>query len=217
VLLGVRAEALRAVLGGVAIGVMSVAAVGGLLLPALRAGSLEAVLLGGTGGVALLIWGRWAVRRHYGRAEAEARAWLTFAVLFVHSLPEGLAIGAAFASSPELGLFVVLAIAIQNVPEGTAAAIPLRAAGRSPATQVIAAIVSSVPQVPGALLAWVAVDAVQPALPASLALAGTAMLTLVVAELVPTAWRAGDRSSAVAGTLAGGAAMVLVALALPSV
>ena len=48
----------------------------------------------------------------------------------MHSLPEGLAIGTAFASETEgLALFVILAIALQNVPEGTSVAIPMDSAG----------------------------------------------------------------------------------------
>ena len=45
---------------------------------------------------------------------------LVFLVLFVHSFPEGFAIGTAYASDVSgLSLFVILAIGLQNVPEGT--------------------------------------------------------------------------------------------------
>ena len=65
-------------------------------------------------------------RRRDCGAPACGRRVLVFAVLLVHSLPEGLAIGTAYASSTEgLGLFVILAIALQNVPEGTSVAIPM--------------------------------------------------------------------------------------------
>ena len=48
---------------------------------------------------------------------------LVFVVLLVHSLPEGFAIGAAYASDRAgLDVFVILAIALQNVPEGTSSA-----------------------------------------------------------------------------------------------
>jgi ZIP family zinc transporter len=214
-LLGARTDVLRAVFAGVAIGVMSVAAVQGLLVPAARTGTAVVVVAGAVAGVVVLVAARHAVRARL--AASEARAWLTFAVLFVHSLPEGLAIGAAFAGSAQLGLFVVVAIAVQNVPEGTATAIPLRAAGRSARTQVLAAIASSAPQLPGALLAWLLVDAVRAALPASLALAGAAMLALVLIELVPDTWAERHRRAALAGAAIGGGAMALLAAALPSV
>ena len=58
-----------------------------------------------------------------------------FAVLFVHSLPEGLALGTAYASTVEgLAAFIVIAIAVQNIPEGTSVAIPMEAAGYGPAS-----------------------------------------------------------------------------------
>jgi len=147
-----------------------------------------------------------------GRGDAAERARLTVGVLFVHSLPEGLALGSAMAASGSLGTFVVLAVAIQNVPEGTATAIALLRAGRSRRAQVGGAILTSVPQVPGAVLAWAAVDAVETVLPASLAAAGAAMLLLVVRDLVPAARPDGLRAATAA--LAGGGAMLGLALLL---
>lgn len=62
--------------------------------------------------------------------EASARSLLVIGVLFAHSLPEGFAIGSAFASSEVgLGAFVITATAIQNVPEGTATAAAMQPAG----------------------------------------------------------------------------------------
>ena len=59
----------------------------------------------------------------------------------MHSLPEGFAIGAAYASDRAgLGVFVILAIALQNIPEGTSVAIPMREAGFSAAQQFWAAV-----------------------------------------------------------------------------
>ena len=79
---------------------------------------------------------------------------LVFAVLLVHSLPEGFAIGTAFASDTEgLGLFVILAIGLQNIPEGTSVAIPMNASGFSAGQQFWAAVATSAPQPVGALLA----------------------------------------------------------------
>ena len=82
------------------------------------------------------------------------RSLLVFGVLLVHSLPEGFAIGTAFASDRDrLALFVILAIALQNVPEGTSVAIPMDAAGFGRAAQFWAAVITSAPQPVGALVA----------------------------------------------------------------
>jgi zinc transporter, ZIP family len=103
--LGARADALRPLLWGIAAGVMSVASVVGLLAPALDEGSALAVALGLLGGVLFLLVARRALASrdvHVGalRGAGVRRSALVFGVLLVHSLPEGLAIGAAFASRP---------------------------------------------------------------------------------------------------------------------
>jgi ZIP family zinc transporter len=106
--LGSRAAALTPFLLGVAAGVMGVASIVGLLVPAAEEGS----------------------------------AW---------DLVAGLAVGAAYASEcAGLGLFVILAIAIQNVPEGTSVAIPMEATGYGRARQFWAAVATSTPQPVGA-------------------------------------------------------------------
>ncbi|MGH2942760.1 MAG: ZIP family metal transporter, partial [Solirubrobacteraceae bacterium] len=151
----------------------------------------------------------------HGRGEASARSLLVIGVLFAHSLPEGFAIGSAFASSQAgLGAFVIAAIAIQNIPEGTATAAAMQPAGYGRWQQVWGAVLTSVPQVPGALVAWLAVEQVQGLLPASFALAGGAMLALVVVDLLPDAWEHASHVRVVAGTALGAVLMVAVGAAL---
>ena len=135
------------------------------------------------------------------------RSVLVFAVLLVHSLPEGLAIGTAFASDTEgLGLFVILAIALQNIPEGTSVAIPMDAAGFPPGQQFWAAVLTSAPQPVGAVLAYLLVEEVESLLPFSFAFAAGAMLCLVAVELAPEAFKPGTRRVALVGTVSGAAA-----------
>lgn len=218
-LLGARAQALRRPLLGFAAGVMVVAAVAGLLLPAIDEGSAAEVLAGFTLGVAFLAAAERLLKpRHgfMGRSGAGARtSALVFLVLFVHSLPEGLAIGTAFASDRAgLSLFVILAIAIQNVPEGTAVAIPMDRAGFGAARQFWAAVATSAPQPLGALIAFVAVEEVQALLPLSFAFAAGAMLALIVTEMLPSAYRDGGWAAPSAGLLAGAGLMGAISLAL---
>ena len=81
------------------------------------------------------------------RGAGVRRSLLVFGVLLVHSLPEGFAIGTAFASDTEgLALFIFLAIALQNIPEGTSVAIPMESAGFGRAQQFWAAVLTSAPQ-----------------------------------------------------------------------
>jgi zinc transporter, ZIP family len=139
--LGARADLIRPALWGLTVGLMTVASVVGLLLPALDEGSLASVAAGLATGTAFLLASRRLLMKrdvHVGQLSGAGvrRSVLVFAVLLVHSLPEGFAIGTAYASETEgLGLFVILAIALQNVPEGTSVAIPMEAAGFRPREQ----------------------------------------------------------------------------------
>jgi ZIP family zinc transporter len=218
--LGRRAERLRPFLWGTAIGLMSVAAVVGLLLPALDEDGGVEVVAGVVVGVAFLLVSRRLLASrdvHVGelRGAGVQRSLLVFGVLLVHSLPEGLAIGTAYASDTEgLALFVILAIALQNIPEGTSVAIPMESAGFSPAQQWWAAVLTSAPQPVGAVVAFLAVEQVSGLLPFSFAFAAGAMLALVIIELVPAAFARGGRRAAAAGTAAGASVMLLLAALL---
>ena len=210
-MLGDRAKALRPMLYGIAGGVMSVASIVGLLRPALDRGS-AAVAAGLLAGVLFMVVTRRLLQAsdlHVGQLRgADVRtAVLVFAVLFAHSLPEGLAIGTAYASDPAgIGVFVILAIAIQNIPEGTSVAIPMEASGFGRSQQFWAAVGTSAPQPVGALIAFVAVEQVTTLLPFSFAFAAGAMLALVAAELAPPAVAGGWRG--IAGLVGGGALML---------
>ncbi|HEY2334141.1 MAG TPA: ZIP family metal transporter [Solirubrobacterales bacterium] len=218
-LLGSQAKRLTPFLLGFAAGVMGVAAIAGLLIPAAQEGSAAEVLAGFAIGVCFLV----LVRRHrrpdagfMGRTGPGTRtSGLVFLVLFVHSLPEGFAIGTAFASDRAgLSLFVILAIAIQNVPEGTSVAIPMEQAGFGRARQFWAAVATSAPQPIGALVAFVAVEEVSGLLPLSFAFAAGAMLALIAVEMLPTAYSESGRAGPSAGIALGAALMLSLSLVL---
>lgn len=213
-LLGDRAERLRPLLWGATVGLMGVASVVGLLLPALDEDGGVTVPVGLAVGVLFLLVSRRLLSDrdvHVGefRGAGVRRSLLVFGVLTVHSLPEGFAIGTAFASDTEgLALFIFLAIALQNVPEGTSVAIPMESAGFGHAQQFWAAVLTSAPQPLGAVVAYLAVEQIDGLLPFSFAFAAGAMLALVVVELAPEAYLKGGRPMAAVGT-AGGAALML--------
>jgi ZIP family zinc transporter len=199
---------------------MGVASVVGLILPALDEGSAQQVAAGlATGVLFLLASRRLLAHRHPRiaglRGAGVRRSLLVFAVLLVHSLPEGFAIGTAFASDTEgLALFVFLAIALQNIPEGTSVAIPMESAGFGRSQQFWAAVLTSAPQPIGAVIAFLAVDEITGLLPLSFAFAAGAMLALVVVELLPQALVRGGRWKALLGSAAGAAVMLLLAALL---
>jgi ZIP family zinc transporter len=217
--MGRRAAVWQPALWGLAAGVMAVASIVGLLQPALDEGSLAAVAGGLAAGTAFLVVTRVALRSthpHVGQLRgADVRtSILVFGVLFVHSIPEGFAIGTAYASETAgLGLFVILAIALQNIPEGTSVAIPMADAGFTRRQQFWAAVATSAPQPVGAAVAFALVETVSGLLAVSFAFAAGAMLSLVVAELLPRALAGGGWRGPI-GLLGGAGVMLGLSAAL---
>ncbi len=121
----------------------------------------------------------------------------------LHNVPEGLAIGAAYAHEPSLGLGVALLIALQNIPEGTAMAVPLGAAG-VPARNVLALTATAgLPMALGAL-AGVLLGSISPTiLSFALGFAAGAMMYIVGDELLPEAHEYGTGHYPTLGLVAG--------------
>ena len=89
-------------------------------------------LLAGSGFFTLTAWlvasRDWRIQDLSG-ADSK-RAVLILVAMFVHSIPEGVAIGVGFGTGElSFGLLLGLAIGIHNIPEGAAVTLPLRAKG----------------------------------------------------------------------------------------
>jgi ZIP family zinc transporter len=198
---------------------MAVASVAGLLVPAGEEGSGLAVFGGVLCGALFVVVARRRLNpavTFMGRSGPGAStSALVFFVLFVHSFPEGLAVGTAFASDRSgLSLFVILAIALQNIPEGTSVAIPMAAAGFKRSRQFWAAVGTSAPQPVGALIAFLLVEEIQGLLPFSFALAAGAMLILVATEMLPRAYSRTTWTGPTLGLATGAALMFTLSLVL---
>lgn len=205
---------------GFTAGVMLAATAFSLLVPALERGSLGEVLFGfalGAGAIAvldLLVPHAHTRFRERGRPAAEDlaardRASLLLAALTIHNLPEGLAVGVAFAAGgSELGLPLAIAIGIQNVPEGFAAAAPLLPVGSSPRAAAGVAALTGVVEPPAALAAYAAFELAGAVLAGALAFAAGAMLYVIVDELVPESHGHGHERAASLALIGGFALMM---------
>lgn len=185
---------------GFAAGVMTAASVWSLLLPAIdqaAEGPLPGWLpaAGGmlTGVVFLAALDTWLPRL---RSKQQSELWRQNALLMtaitLHNVPEGMAVGLAFALAADGESFagaaaLALGIGIQNFPEGAAIALPLRQEGRSRGRAFVGGMLSGVVEpVFGVLVVGLAAWA-QPLMPWLLSFAAGAMLYVVVEELVPQA------------------------------
>ncbi|MCB9913875.1 MAG: ZIP family metal transporter [Planctomycetes bacterium] len=148
-------------------------------------------------------------------ARAVKRAWLFVAAIALHNLPEGLAVGAGFGGeSADPGLVITAGIVLQNLPEGLVAAVSLLAVGYGRGTAVGVAALTGVIETLAGLAALGAATLVQALVPFVLALAGGAMLYVVVQEVIPEAYRRGVERPATWGLVLGFLAMLTLDQAL---
>ncbi len=225
------------ILWGLASGIMVSASLFGLIREGLNYGNPILVVPGLLAGVVLVIVGHNVIShtdidpREYEEADF-TKLVLILGVLTIHSFPEGVAVGVAFAelgldtgeavtlfgfTIPVLGLFMTVAISVHNVPEGVAISIPLDAMGVSNWKKVWWAVFSSLPQPIGAVIAFGFVTLATAFLPFGFGFAAGAMIYLVATEFVPEALDAGadldtrGRPELIGGLLVG--ILVMVPLA----
>ncbi len=174
------------------------------------------VILGLLLGALFFWWTEKFVAAHHLEDNALAKGFskkgvLLFIAMFIHSIPEGIAIGVGFATGNfHFGLIMAIAIGVHNIPEGIAVSLPLKKDGVSTLRCAWASILTSLPQpllaAPAALLAWF----FEPFLPIGLGFAGGAMIYLVVAEMLPEAIEEGGKVLASWGVMIGLCAMLLI-------
>jgi ZIP family zinc transporter len=214
------------VLWGFASGIMVSASLFGLIEEGLVEGTPLEVIAGMAVGVLLVVIAHEVLMdadldaRDYEEADFKKLV-LILGILTVHSFPEGVAVGVAFAdlnlagptllgfTVPVLAIFMTVAISIHNVPEGTAISIPLRAMSVSEWKMVWWAVFSSLPQPIGAVIAFGFVRTAREFLPFGFGFAAGAMIYLVLSEFVPEALETGadlprgGRPELVGGVVAG--------------
>ncbi len=214
-------SSLLTLLTGAAAGIMIAASFFSLLLPALDyRGALPSavtVTLGfALGGAFILLSDRILTRTQQKFFSAEGRkcALLYFAVL-LHNIPEGLAVGVAFAEGAggAGALLLALGIAVQNFPEGMCVAFPLHAKGMGAGRSFAFAVGSGAVEIPACLLGALAAGAVTGLMPWALSFSAGAMIAVVCSELIPECF-AGSKSLATGGIALGFCLMMLLDVAL---
>lgn len=139
----------------------------------------------------------------------------------LHNIPEGMAVGVAFAGLLAQNGSITLAgalalsigIAIQNFPEGAIISLPLKeAAGRSRA--FVYGMLSGIVEPIGAVLMLVLAEFLGPVLPYFLSFAAGAMIYVVVEELIPESAQGEHSNVATIGFAVGFAVMMILDVAL---
>ena len=185
---------------GFAAGVMTAASVWSLLLPAIdqaraegkRPGWLPAAAGMLLGVVFLAALDSLLPRLRRMPREDWRQNTLLMTAITLHNVPEGMAVGLAFALAAEgEGLAgaaaLAMGIGIQNFPEGAAISLPLRQEGFSRRRAFLGGTLSGSVEPVFGVLVVLAAGAVHPLMPWLLSFAAGAMLYVVVEELVPQA------------------------------
>lgn len=241
---------------GFAAGVMIAASVWSLLLPGIEAAENNSqpgwlvVTVGFIMGVALLLASDRIVehlRKRFCRkgglghkskekalakgkkqpAELSKNVLMMVLAIVVHNIPEGMAVGVAFAMALESGadasllsgaIALTIGIAIQNYPEGTAVSLPLVSEGMSRGKAFIIGSISAVVEPIFGVLAAVLAQKIQGIMPICLSLAAGCMIYVVVQELIPEAHMqdTGERSANIGslGFIVGFLIMMILDVAL---
>ena len=216
---------------GFAAGMMLAASSFSLILPGLAAakemtgsGALGALtVVGGMALGVLLMLGldRFTPHEHDSSGpcgpgcERIGRVWLFVLAITLHNLPEGMAIGVSFAQGDMgVGLPLTGAIAIQDIPEGQAVVMALRAAGVKAWPAVLLAGASGLMEPLGSLFGAGIAGGLALAYPVGLGLAAGAMIFVVSHEVIPETHRNGHQTSATLGLMAGFAVMMFLDTAL---
>lgn len=214
----------QGVLLGFSSGVMVAASVWSLLMPALSLGhgalpwlpACAGTLLGAAG----LLWlDGLTARLYHGNGEGAHRRLLLMLAVTLHNLPEGLAVGAAFAgvrSGEPLAAAMALSVgvALQNLPEGAIISLPLAGAGMRRGRAFLLGTLSGAVEPLAAVLTLALSALVVRLLPYLLSLAAGAMLCVTAAELLPAAQEAGRNNPAAFAFCTGFCLMMVMDVAL---
>ena len=113
------------------------------------------------------------------------------AAIALHNVPEGMTIGASYAShehgSISAAMLLAVLIGLHNIPEGMAVSVPLISGGMGRIKAVAITALSGVPTMFGALLGYWLGDVGPLGLTISLGFASGAMLYVVFGEIIPEA------------------------------
>ena len=134
-------------------------------------------------------------REHYNHRDSRLALFVAGMVMAcaiaLHNVPEGMTIGASYASSQGVmgraALTLAILIGLHNIPEGMAVSVPLISGGMTKWKAVCVTAASGIPTVVGAVLGYWLGEIGPMGLCLSLGFASGAMLYVVFGEILPQA------------------------------
>lgn len=220
---------------GFAAGVMIAASVWSLLIPSIDMAAEQGViswvpaLVGFLLGIVfLLLIDTLTPHLHLASDQPEgvksgfSKTTMMLLAVTIHNIPEGMAVGVAFAGAAMGNTGITMAgalalavgIAIQNFPEGAIISMPLRGEGMSRTKAFVCGVLSGIVEPIGALITILLTSRIRPALPYFLSFAAGAMIYVVVEELIPESQNGEHTNIGTIGVAIGFALMMVLDVAL---
>lgn len=178
---------IEVIIYGFAAGVMMAALVWSLIIPALNQSNLFVVCIGLLVGVFFF----YIVDMFLEKKKIKNRFDNLMLAVTLHNIPEGMAVGVAFASYLAGGLSLAacyaltIGIAIQNFPEGSVISFPLLKKGYSKKKAFYYGFISAVFELIGTLVTLIFTNFIVVIMPYMLSIAAGAMMYVIVCELIP--------------------------------
>lgn len=221
---------------GFAAGVMIAASVWSLLIPAINQAEEDGGIgwipaAGGfiLGALFLLLMDRLIPHLHVGEKNAEGpktslhRTTLMVFAVALHNIPEGMAMGIAFANAGLNGVSgadyaaafaLAIGIGIQNFPEGAAVSLPLKKEGASSFKAFLCGSLSGIVEPLFGVISVLLAGILLPYMPWLLSFAAGAMIYVVVEELIPEAHLGEHSHVGTLGVMVGFLVMMILDVAL---
>lgn len=221
---------------GFAAGVMIAASVWSLLIPAIdqtiEDGGIGWIPAAGGfvfGGLFLMVLDFLMPHLHLGESHAEGmpssfkRTTLLILAVTLHNIPEGMAVGLAFAMAAQhledsslyaAAFALAIGIGIQNFPEGAAISLPLRHEGMNRFKAFVFGSLSGIVELIFGVGITLIAAFITPYMPWFLSFAAGAMLYVVVEELIPEANQGEHSNLGTIGVMVGFLIMMILDVAL---
>ena len=179
---------IEVIIYGFAAGVMMAASVWSLIIPAFNQSNIFTVIVGLVIGVVIFYLIDFIIKRNN---DLDTKWNNLMVAVTLHNIPEGMAVGVAFASYLAGGLSLAscyaltIGIAIQNFPEGSVISFPLLKKGFSKNKAFKYGFISGIFELLGTLITLLFTNFIVVILPYMLAIAAGAMMYVIVVELIP--------------------------------
>jgi ZIP family zinc transporter len=163
------------------------------------------------------------INKTEGLSSSMKRTTLLVMAVTLHNIPEGMAVGLAFALAAQHGgegalyasaMALAIGIGIQNFPEGAAVSLPLRQEGFGLGRSFFLGSMSGIVEPVFGIATVLAAGFISPYMPWLLSFAAGAMMYVVVEELIPEAHLGEHSTAGTMGVMSGFLLMMILDVAL---